>query len=208
MAWLNSDDFYIRSDVVSTAVEVLNRYPEVGVVFADFVEVDGDGELGRVYRRPRFLKRRWLLELNYVSQPTFFFRREILDRCPLDPDLGYAMDVDFLLRASQAGYGVAHYGLLAAAERVHGTAKCVMDRDAMAIEAWNVRLSHGARPGFRRRVTRFHAKLWLAAYGLTGIADLFRVECYLPMLKRGSLSTHLGRQLRILDSGLRRAGGK
>lgn len=101
IGWLNSDDAYYRSNVVSNAVEVFRERPDVGVVYGHAALVNGDGMLLHVLWTPRFSST-VLRAYNLICQPTVFVRRSILGRAALvDPVFDYSMDWELWLHLAR-----------------------------------------------------------------------------------------------------------
>jgi glycosyltransferase involved in cell wall biosynthesis len=99
IGWLNSDDAYFGRDVVANAVEVFERFPDVGVVYGHAALVNGAGTLLHVLWAPRYVQAlRWY---NFIFQPTVFVRRSALGRPDLvDPAFEYMMDWELWLHLS------------------------------------------------------------------------------------------------------------
>ena len=97
IGWINSDDTY-ESGAVRRAVDVLNSYPEVGLVYGDLNVIDAEGRVLCTYRR-RQLEPGEVLRGASVPQATVFLRKSILEQVGLlDPDLHYCMDTDLWFR--------------------------------------------------------------------------------------------------------------
>ena len=115
ISYVNSDDLYCPGALQRVAEE-FSDHPE-----ADFVHGDGDviDELGQlqwewlsrsydysVLTTYHFL---WNKITNYILQPATFWRRAVLDRIGyLDENFHYAMDLEYWVRAGQAGLKFRH----------------------------------------------------------------------------------------------------
>ena len=123
VAWLNSDDVYLRQ-VLSHQVWALCQHPESGLVYGEAVFTDVHGRPLRPFHARPFSRRR-LLHVNLVPQPTAFFRRNLIETCGgLDASFQSAFDYEFLLR----GMWVAPFyytGELVATYRLHTESKTV-----------------------------------------------------------------------------------
>ncbi|NIN63171.1 MAG: glycosyltransferase [Anaerolineae bacterium] len=115
VSYVNSDDLYCQGAFQIVADE-FSTHPEV-----DFVHGDGDviDESGRL--QWEWLSRRynysvlttyhflWNAITNYILQPATFWRRAVLDRIGyLDESFHYAMDLEYWVRAGQAGLNFRH----------------------------------------------------------------------------------------------------
>lgn len=198
VAWLNSDDAYVATDAVSTIVRAFQTHPEIDFVYGDFVEIDTDNVVQRVFLRPPFSRER-LLRLNYISQPTTFFRRRVVDKLQLDPSLRYAMDLEYWLRASGAGFRFLHVHKIVAAERLHDSAKCVAEAPRMQAEARAVREKYGRRFDSRHRLLRTVDKVLLGTYGVLGLFPRMRLPLAISLRHQPLLKGWLY-QLRLLRS--------
>lgn len=101
IGWLNSDDAYFSSDVVSRAVEVFTAHPDVGVVYGHAALVNGDGQLLYLLWTPPFASA-LLRAYNLICQPTVFIRRSVLGRTDMvDPAFDYSMDRELWLHLAR-----------------------------------------------------------------------------------------------------------
>lgn len=127
VSWLNGDDIYY-SGTLKRVEEAMGAIPGASFCFGRCPIID---ERGEEIRRPitRFkefffpVSSRFVFQsINYVSQPSVFFRREILDQGPppyLREDLVAAWDYEFLLRLWRLGKGYFIPGGPLAAFRWH-----------------------------------------------------------------------------------------
>jgi glycosyltransferase involved in cell wall biosynthesis len=174
VTWLNSDDAYVATDAVSTIVRAFHDRPHVDFVYGDFIEIDENNMLQRVFLRPATFSRERLLRIGYISQPATFFRRHVVDQLQLDPSLRYAMDLDYWLRASAAGFRFVHIRKIVAAERLHHEAKGVGESRQQYAEARDVRERNGHRFDRRHHFMRTSDKVLFGLYGLMSLWPLMR----------------------------------
>jgi glycosyltransferase involved in cell wall biosynthesis len=126
VAWLNSDDIYL-SGTVGAASTALMQSPEVAVVYGNYQQIDGEGELIKVGGASReFDLRRLLWTLSsYIPQPSAFIRRSVLEDVGLlDATLHYSMDYDLWLRIG-VRYPLRYVEEVWSAARMHTDAKTV-----------------------------------------------------------------------------------
>ena len=143
VTWLNSDDIYPDCKGVSRIVAAFTQHPECDLIYGDFIEIDGNNRVLRIHKRPSYSHAR-LLRIGYISQPSTFFRRRVIDKMVVRENLHYAMDLEYWLRAHSLDFKFKHIDFLIAAERLHENAKCLLDNSGMETEARAVRSEYGA----------------------------------------------------------------
>lgn len=115
VSYINSDDLYFPVAFARVAKEFAAR-PEVDFVYGDGDVIDEAGSLQwewlsrpynhRVMTSYHFL---WNDFTNYIMQQATFWRRDVLDKIGyFDESFHYAMDVEYWIRAGQAGLRLHH----------------------------------------------------------------------------------------------------
>jgi glycosyltransferase involved in cell wall biosynthesis len=123
VAWLNSDDVYL-SGAIRQAVQVLERDPALGMVYADGIMVDSEQVLLDRHRY-RTLSLVDLLSFEVILQPTVFMRRAVLERVGyLDDAYQLILDHQLWVRMVAAA-PMCHVNATWALERTHEGAKTI-----------------------------------------------------------------------------------
>jgi hypothetical protein len=146
LAYLNSDDAYLPW-AVEVALRVFERRPEVELVFGDGVKVYEAEGIQRLRLFPPFDP---ISLANYESimQPAVFWRRSLFERIGgFDRGMRYVADLDYWLRASRAGAGIAHVDEVIAIERIHAGRLSSAQQEAMAAEDRVMRAAHAGDRG-------------------------------------------------------------
>jgi glycosyltransferase involved in cell wall biosynthesis len=123
MAWLNSDDLLLPGSLAYVA-RFFVEHPEVDVVYGNRLMIDDDDGLIGSWILPRHDDLALTLS-DFVPQETLFWRRRAWEAVGgrVDPDFGYAVDWDLLLRLRDAGATIVHLPRYIGAFRVHDDQK-------------------------------------------------------------------------------------
>lgn len=143
LAWLNSDDTYLPG-AVRTAAHYLAVDPEVAMVYGDCNMVDEQGQVvGQSIWVEDFDLRRLVEDLDYIYQPTTFFRRQAFEGVGmLDIGLHYCMDYDLWIRIGKK-YPVRHIPHVLANIRVYPQTKTASGGEERWQEVFEVSQRHG-----------------------------------------------------------------
>jgi GT2 family glycosyltransferase len=121
VAWLNSDDYYMLN-TVSVAVRCFEQNPDVTMVYANMLAVDGDGQTLNVLKYKQ-LSLEDLLCFQIIGQPSVFFRRSALEKVgTLEPTFHFMLDHHLWIRLAQQGR-ILHVPQVWSAARYHAEAK-------------------------------------------------------------------------------------
>ena len=138
IGWLNADDVY-EPGALEKVVAYFRAHREAAIVNGHLVRIDESGR--ELEFLPARSSRFWLVHFWFkwygLNHPSTFYRREVFDRVgPLDPDLHYAMDYDFYLRASRV-YAFHDIDVLTTRMLVHPAAKTSGGWDRFARDVEN-----------------------------------------------------------------------
>jgi glycosyltransferase involved in cell wall biosynthesis len=124
-AWLNSDDTY-EPEAISEAVEFLQSYPDVGMVYGDTNFIDAQGDVVGKFNAQQTNLKRLRRGGVYIPQQAAFWRGELWRQVgPLDTNIYFAMDYDLWLRLAKITELRYLPGHTWANFRLHGDAKTV-----------------------------------------------------------------------------------
>lgn len=167
VGWLNSDDVYVSTTVLSTVADAFATNPDVGVVYGNVLEIDEQDRIQRLRRNIPVVSRRLLTAFNFISQPAVFIRRNALGKERLDTALDFVMDYELWLRLAQREKFL-HIDRFLAGVRYHGGAKNLLRKDDLLREAAEVRRRYSAG-GLGEAVDRVACKGLFRLYRLAAI---------------------------------------
>ena len=133
IGWLNSDDLFYP-DALPAVLKFFDSHPAIDVVYGDGDHIDVNDRILRRHPTELWDKTR-LEETVFLSQPSTFFRRSVVQRCGLlDESLHYSLDYEYWIRLSQAGMSFAYLPRVLSGTRMHDGAKTIDRRLAMHTE--------------------------------------------------------------------------
>jgi glycosyltransferase involved in cell wall biosynthesis len=149
IGWLNSDDRY-RANCFKHVVKAFEDYPEVDIIYGDYLMVDEMGKVLKIRREIEFNAFILLYHrILYIPTTATFFRRRIFEEGNwLNEKLQYAMDLEFFIRLSERGYRFKHIPQLLADFRMQPNSKTCLSPDRQRMEHRQVVCA--ASPIFRR----------------------------------------------------------
>jgi len=164
VAWLNSDDYYLRG-AVSRAVDAFQQHPEAGLVYGNVLSVDGQGKAFNLQTfRPYALED--LMAFQIISQPAVFMRRSILEQAGLlDMSYHLLLDHQLWLRLARLAPMIYLSQTLAAA-RYHAEAKNLARTADFGKEAFRIVAWMHASPEFAADFKRHEKRIWGGAQRL------------------------------------------
>lgn len=104
-AWLNSDDYYIGTDVFSKVLDFFSAHPNSGMIYGRGYCVNDKKEIFRDFHdncTTLSFSRRILQHECFILQPAVFVRSDVVrDTGPIDEGFNWCMDWDYWLRIAQ-----------------------------------------------------------------------------------------------------------
>lgn len=149
VAWLNSDDIYLP-EALHRVADFFNQHPHIDLIYGDYHLIDQNGNVLLRKQEIPFDYNILLYGLDYISQPTTFFRRSVFERSGyLDDTLHYGLDWEYWLRLANNGCQFAHLPIYLAATRWHIDAKTLVAPPEMYAEHEAIRAKYWNKPRFK-----------------------------------------------------------
>lgn len=162
VAWLNSDDTYLRG-TIGAVVKAFENHPNAVLVYGDMLAVDEHGRTINVLKyHPLSLED--LLCFQIIGQPAVFMRRSAFEKTGgLDTALHFMLDHQLWIKLAGQGE-IVHVDQTWAAARYHSQAKnraqtAGFGRDAFHILDWALR-----EPSLTPIMTRIARRARASAY--------------------------------------------
>ena len=162
IAWLNSDDLYMKG-AVEKAVNAFEANPDIGLIFSNVFSIDANGKLINTMRYAE-----WglndLMAFNIIGQPGVFMRKEALEAAG-HLDLAYhcLLDHQLWLRIAEK-YKIKYVDDFFAAARFHAEAKNVAHAAGFSREAFRIVDWMKSRPELSKTFAANHRKIMAGVY--------------------------------------------
>ena len=174
VAWLNSDDLYLP-EAVGHAVQLFNKHPDAGMVFANAITIDQQGQLIGILEFDDWSLQN-LLGFRIICQPAVFMKRRVLEEAGfLDPDYHFMLDHNLWIRMAIKA-GIQYAGKSSAktdypdktwaAARHHDYAKNVSKPEQFAMETLALKSSLEVNPDLESLVSRDRKMIEAGAHRL------------------------------------------
>ena len=149
---LPTDDLFLPW-AISTAVQYLQRYPEVELVYGDLIGMDLDTGLNRLSFFPK-VSLQFLRRSGYLPSIATFFRKSVLEKVGLlDEELSAGGDYEYWIRVAKQ-YKVLKIEEVLALDRIHARSRRVFLQQPIRKESKLVRQKYGMPTGITRHPVR------------------------------------------------------
>lgn len=173
IGWLNSDDVYFDTTVISYVVNRFEELKYIDIVYGDYVIIDESGFLLMVIKTPNWDYRR-LLRRCFIGQPATFFRKKVVLENQLDKDLHLSMDYDFWLRLGKK-YNFNKVNKILAGFRFYKGTKSFSNKEKHRKESKELMLKYGQKLGFYYKIERMFDILSIVFNRLIGVKDILEL---------------------------------
>ncbi len=137
IGWINSDDAYFTTHVLTDVMNFFKKYIECDIIYGDMIYIDEKNTFKMIRPAFPFFSYSILKRFNIVLQPSTFFKHHIIENYQLDVNLNYAMDYDFWLRIAQDNK-FYHMPEILSCFRYHSSSKSITESKIMLTEAIKV----------------------------------------------------------------------
>ncbi len=162
IAWLNSDDLYLPG-AISSAVELFQENPTLGVIYGDAVSADADGRLLNELRFSNWGTRDFL-QFNIICQPAVFMKRSIVEKIGyLDASFHFFLDHQLWIRLSRETE-FNHHPEFWAVSRYHPDAKNVTMASESGAEVIRIMDWAEKEPDLAAIISNNYHQVWAGAY--------------------------------------------
>jgi glycosyltransferase involved in cell wall biosynthesis len=173
VGWINSDDVYFDTTVISYIVDEFEKLKHVDVIYGALVVIDENGSILQLIRALNWDYKR-LLRACFIGQPATFFRRKVILENQLDKNLHFSMDYEFWLRLGRK-YNFTSVNKVLAGFRIYEGTKSFSNRDKLEIENKKIMTKYGQDFGFSYQVRCSFDKLLVGYMELMSVKDILKL---------------------------------
>jgi glycosyltransferase involved in cell wall biosynthesis len=143
IGWLNSDDVYVDRQVVSYIVSKFEGLNDADLIYGDGIMIDENNLVLKAIHYIPWSSYNRLVRLDYILQPSCFFRGHVVQQHKLDIGLDLGMDYEYYLRLAAQGFKFRHVTRVLSGWRLHEKAKNVSKRQELGAESKQVKELYG-----------------------------------------------------------------
>jgi glycosyltransferase involved in cell wall biosynthesis len=170
IGWLNSDDTYLSIYTISDVVKFFKKHNKAKIIYGDMININHKNAVICVRPALPIFSYSILKKRNFISQPSTFFKRDIIDNYHLDKNLHYAMDYDFWLKIRKDNK-FYHISTILSCFRWHDNSKSMSQSRKMKNEDIEIRQKNHRSSGILKGLNNMIAKT---------IIDIFFI--FLPII--------------------------
>lgn len=135
LAWINSDDEYLPNTFTNVE-RYFRKHPECVMVYGDYWLKNSNEIVFSKVKEIDFNKNIFLAGVNYICQPTVFFRRSLWEELgDFDENMHFAFDANWWKKVVNSGYRIDHLRQYMAVVRLHSNCKTIKYNENAIIEA-------------------------------------------------------------------------
>jgi glycosyltransferase involved in cell wall biosynthesis len=174
IGWLNADDVYFAKDAFSYIVRLFKANPMIGVIYGDNACINENNLVLKVRHLPNFNYNR-LHRIDYISEPSTFIRKSVIEKHELDVNIDLPMDYEYWLRLVHSNIKFKHVGKIISAERIQPAMKTRSRWEEMKRETRKVQKMYGQDLGNKFNALKVSDSLLMALLKVYSIKLLVQV---------------------------------
>lgn len=154
VGWINSDDVYWDSKVISDVVRAFRTNEKADLIYGDQARITKDNRVLRYRKITSWVNFKRLLRRNCLAQSSTFFRKELLENYKLKENLEYVMDREFWIGLAFNGIKFKHIDRLISSFRIHPeTQKSVLGHEKLEEERERILKKYGYEQNFKNQLS-------------------------------------------------------
>jgi glycosyltransferase involved in cell wall biosynthesis len=146
--WLNSDDLFIE-DTLRFVADFFMNNPDIDCLYGNTINIDQNDNHLMARHELRFEKNIMLYALNFIQQPSTFWRRAVYEKIGgLRNELHYTMDHEYWLRMYKNGVRFKYVEKFLSFYRWHEESKGILNSNLIKQERAALRKEYSNFPSF------------------------------------------------------------